>query len=286
MPQKLTPREIAQLVKDVAAAGDPARGEAIYRRPALACMACHAIAGGGGKVGPDMVSLGASSPVDYIVDSLLSPSAKIKEGYHTVAVTMKNGTAISGTLVREGGGSIVVRDGTGKEIEIADARVQSKTIVPVSLMPPALTASLKRSEFLDLVAYLSSLGRDGAYKAPPNAFVRRWEIGDKVTFSRVDGSLPPAEIKGRTLRYTIEVTAPGRIAMLLDDSTSVIVKRVGDEGIIRGELYKIPGAHMVLDLPKGRHSFDVQVMSRRQVPLRIEVVEVPGSTGRATPVNE
>ncbi|MEC8942359.1 MAG: hypothetical protein VYC95_06475, partial [Verrucomicrobiota bacterium] len=175
---------------------------------------------------------------------------------------------------------------TGKEIEIADARVQSKTIVPVSLMPPALTASLKRSEFLDLVAYLSSLGRDGAYKAPPNAFVRRWEIGDKVTFSRVDGSLPPAEIKGRTLRYTIEVTAPGRIAMLLDDSTSVIVKRAGDEGIIRGELYKILGARMVLDLPKGRHSFDVQVMSRRQVPLRIEVVEVPGSTGRATPVNE
>ena len=146
-------------------------------------------------------------------------------------------------------------------------------------MPPALTASLKRSEFLDLVAYLSSLGRDGAYKAPPNAFVRRWEIGDKVTFSRVDGSLPPDEVKGRTLRYLVEVTTAGRIAMLLDDSASVIVKRAGDEGIIRG-------ARMVLDLPKGRHSFDVHVTPGRQVPLRIEVVEVPGSAGRATPVNE
>ncbi|MBP36713.1 MAG: dehydrogenase [Roseibacillus sp.] len=286
MPQQLTTRQIGQLRKDVIATGDPARGEAIYRRPALACMACHAIAGGGGKVGPDMVSLGASSPVDYIIDSLLSPSAKIKEGYHTVAVTTKDNTAISGTLVREGGGSIVVRDGTGKETEIADAQVQSKTIVPVSLMPPALTASLNRSEFVDLVAYLSSLGRDGAYKAPSNAFVRRWEIGDKVTFSRVDGSLPPGEIKGRTLRYTIEVTTPGSIAMLLDDSTSVIVKRAGDEGIVRGELYKILGARMVLDLPKGLHSFDIHVTPRQQVPLRIEVVEVPGSTGRATPVNE
>jgi len=286
MPQQLTPGEIAQLGKDVAATGDPARGEAIYRRPALACMTCHAIAGGGGKVGPDMVSLGASSPVDYIVDSLLSPSAKIKEGYHTVAVITKDNTAISGTLVREGGGSIVVRDGTGKVIEIADARVHSKTVVPVSLMPPALTASLNRREFVDLIAYLSSLGRDGAYKAPPNAFVRRWTDGDKVTFSRVDGSLPPAEIKGRTLRYTIEVTAPGSVAMLLEDSTSVIVRRAGDEGIIRGELYKILGARMVLDLPKGRHSFDIHVTPRQQVPLRIEVVEVPGSTGRATPVNE
>ncbi len=209
----------------------------------------------------------------------MSPSAKIKEGYHTVAVITKDNTAISGTLVREGGGSIVVRDGTGKVIEIADARVQSKTVVPVSLMPPALTASLNRREFVDLIAYLSSLGRDGAYKAPPNAFVRRWTDGDKVTFSRVDGSLPPAEIKGRTLRYTIEVTAPGSVAMLLEDSTSVIVRRAGDEGNIRA-------TRMVLDLPKGRHSFDVYVTPRRQVPLRIEVVEVPGSTGRATPVNE
>jgi hypothetical protein len=66
----------------------------------------------------------------------------------------------------------------------------------------------------------------------------------------------------------------------------VIVKRAGDEGIVRGELYKILGARMVLDLPKGLHSFDIHVTPRQQVPLRIEVVEVPGSTGRATPVNE
>lgn len=286
MPQKLTPPEIVQLVKDVAASGDPARGEAIYRRPALACMACHAIAGGGGKVGPDMVSLGASSPVDYIIDSLLSPSAKIKEGYHTVAVTMKNGAAISGTLLREGGGSIVVRDITGRETEIAESQVQSRTVVPVSLMPPALTASLDRSEFRDLVAYLSSLGRDGAYKAPSNAFVRRWKIEDRVTFSRVDGSLPPDEVKGRTLRYTIEVTTPGKIALLLDDPASVTVTHSGRETPIQASSGLIRKGRMVLDLPRGRHHFDVQVSPRRKAPLRIEVVEVSGSPGRARPVNE
>ncbi len=300
MPQKLTETELAQLVKDVAASGDPIRGEAIYRRPALACMACHAIAGGGGKVGPDMVSLGASSPVDYIIDSLLSPSAKIKEGYHTVAVTMKNGSTISGTLIREGGGSIVVRDGTGREVEIADAQVQSKTVAPVSLMPPALTASLDRSEFRDLVAYLSSLGRDGAYKAPSNAFVRRWKCADRLTFSRVDGSLPPNEVKGRTLRYTIEVTKAGRIAMLLVDPASVTVthsdKKIPIEASSglksRTDLQPatsqgvIRMGRMIVDLPRGRHYFDMQVSPHRKAPLRIEVVEVPGSAGRARPVNE
>ena len=300
MPQSLTKKELTQLVKDVAASGDPARGEAIYRRPALACMACHAIAGGGGKVGPDMVSLGASSPVDYIINSLLSPSAKIKEGYHTIAVTMKNGTTISGTLLREGGGSIVVRDGTGREFEIADAQVQSKTVAPVSLMPPGLTASLDRSEFRDLIAYLSSLGRDGAYKAPSNAFVRRWKIKDMVTFSRVDGSLPPDEVQGRTLRYTIEVTKAGRIAMLLLDPASVTFtlsdKKIPIEtssGLKpRTDLQPAPSqgvirmGRMILDLPRGRHHFNVQVSPRRKAPLRIEVAEVPGSPGRARPVNE
>ena len=263
-------------------------------------MACHAIAGGGGKVGPDMVSLGASSPVDYIINSLLSPSAKIKEGYHTIAVTMKNGTTISGTLLREGGGSIVVRDGTGREFEIADAQVQSKTVAPVSLMPPGLTASLDRSEFRDLIAYLSSLGRDGAYKAPSNAFVRRWKIKDMVTFSRVDGSLPPDEVQGRTLRYTIEVTKAGRIAMLLLDPASVTftlsdkkipietssglkprtdLQPATSQGVIRK-------GRIILDLPRGRHHFNVQVSPRRKAPLRIEVAEVPGSPGRARPVNE
>ena len=279
MPQQLTPAQIAELVKDVAAKGDAARGEAVYRRPALACMTCHAIAGGGGKVGPDMVSLGASAPVDYIVESLLAPSAKIKEGYHTVAVTTKDGAAISGTLVREGGGSIVVRDGTGKETELPDSKVQTKTVVPVSLMPPALTASLNRSEFVDLVAFLGSLGKDGKFKAPSNAYVRLWTLGDKPTYSRVDGSLPASEVKGKRVSYTIEVTAPGSIAMALDDPSTVNVSRAGDEGNIRA-------SRMVLDLPKGRHTFEVAVYPRRQLPLRIEIVEVPGSPGRAVPANE
>ncbi|MEZ6107138.1 MAG: hypothetical protein R3B96_13720 [Pirellulaceae bacterium] len=51
---------IADLVAEVATAGDPARGEAIYRRTQSQCINCHAIGGAGGKVGPDLLSIGAS----------------------------------------------------------------------------------------------------------------------------------------------------------------------------------------------------------------------------------
>jgi len=279
MPQKLSEQQIAQLIQDVEAHGDPARGESVYRRQQLACMTCHAIAGGGGKIGPDLVSLGASAPVDYIIESLLEPSKKIKEGYHTISVITKDGSAVSGTLVREGGGSIVVRDGTGKEIEIADGRIQQKVVVPVSLMPAGLTASLKRHEFVDLVAFMAALGKEGDFKAPSNAYIRKWSIDDQPIYSRVDGSLPADAIRGKTVRFTIDVTAPGTIELRLNDTSAVRVTRDGHAENIRAE-------RMRLTLSEGRHTLAIDVRKGRQVPLRVEVAEVEGSAGRATPVHE
>ena len=65
------------------------RGELIFRRKDLNCLTCHAIAGAGGAVGPDLTSIGASAQVDYLVESLLQPNKAIKEGYHSLVVTTK-----------------------------------------------------------------------------------------------------------------------------------------------------------------------------------------------------
>ena len=53
--------------------GDAARGEAVFRRADIGCFKCHAIGGAGGQLGPDLGSIGASSPVDYLIDSMLEP---------------------------------------------------------------------------------------------------------------------------------------------------------------------------------------------------------------------
>ena len=50
----LTPTELNQLVTEVAAKGDPARGELIFRRADLNCMSCHSLSKAGGEVGPDL----------------------------------------------------------------------------------------------------------------------------------------------------------------------------------------------------------------------------------------
>jgi len=175
MKMALTPAEMEAMMQQVATVGDAHAGEAIYRRASLQCVVCHAIGGAGGVIGPDMVSIGASAPVDYLIESLLEPSQKIKEGYHTTLVTLKNGDSFAGAIAREDTNELVVRDAVGKENRIPKTEIASNQISPVSLMPPGLTAQLREDEFIHLVRFLSELGKDGDYKTPSNRFVRHWQ---------------------------------------------------------------------------------------------------------------
>ena len=95
-PRKLAAREMAQMVAEVGRQGDPVRGERIYRRKDMLCQKCHAIAGAGGQVGPDLTSIGASAQVDYLVESLLEPNKAVKENYHCTSDHHHEGTAAIG----------------------------------------------------------------------------------------------------------------------------------------------------------------------------------------------
>ena len=70
-PRELSADEMQALVAEVAEKGNAHRGEAIYRRKELNCLKCHAIGGAGGRVGPDLLSLGSSAQIDDIAESLL-----------------------------------------------------------------------------------------------------------------------------------------------------------------------------------------------------------------------
>jgi len=268
------------MMQRVAEKGNPHKGEEIYRRAQLQCIVCHAIGGAGGVIGPDLVSIGSSAPVDYLVDSLLQPSVKIKEGYHTTLVTLKNGQAFAGAIAREDANEIVIRDAVGNENRIAKAEVASNQISPVSLMPPGLTASLREDEFVDLVRFLSELGKDGDFKTPSNRFVRQWQMlsphertrddighyGRKIfaedfdgyvwlpLYSTVSGELPAVEAldvvgRGRN-RYAVtrtflDVKKPGMIKLK-------VTGKLADLDLFHGgKEIKLPehGTEAILDLP-------------------------------------
>ncbi len=172
---QLSGADLQAMAREALAKGDAARGELIYRRTELACVACHAIGGAGGKLGPDLTSIGASAPADYLVESLLYPSAKIKEGYHSAMISMKDGQEHSGMIVRESATELVLRNAANQDVSLAVSNVARRTSVG-SLMPAGLIDALLPEERLDLMKFLTQLGKPGAFDAAKGGVARAWKL--------------------------------------------------------------------------------------------------------------
>jgi putative heme-binding domain-containing protein len=172
---QLTTADMQKLAEEAMAKGDAARGEHVYRRAELACVSCHAIGGAGGKIGPDLTSIGASAPPDYLVESLLYPSAKIKEGYHSALIATKDGQEHSGMIAKESDTEILLRTADNKEVSIPTKDIARRTSVG-SLMPAGLIDSIVPEERLDLIKFLTQLGKPGPYDAAKGGVARAWKL--------------------------------------------------------------------------------------------------------------
>ena len=252
MSQQPSSADMAKLIERVRTEGDPHRGETVYRRADLQCIACHAIGGVGSPIGPDLVSIGASAPVDYLITSLLNPNDKIKEGYHTTLVSEKNGNAHTGGLVSESDTEVVLRDYAGQMNRIARTDIKNITISPVSMMPPGLTTGLREDQFIDLVRFLSELGKDGDFKVSAKPIIRdylvlqphprtvdgmghygtavfaekfegyEWQTyGSKVSGELLPSELPKVRGRGRNTWGVARfgITQKGKVKLKINDTT-------------------------------------------------------------------
>ena len=138
-------------------------------------MKCHAIGGAGGQVGPDLASIGASAQVDYLVESILLPNKAIKENYHSLAIATDDGRVITGVKVRQTPDQLILRDGEDREIMVPLASIEEQT-AGGSLMPAGLIETMTRSELVDLVRFLSELGKAGPFAIGNAPVVRRWQV--------------------------------------------------------------------------------------------------------------
>jgi putative heme-binding domain-containing protein len=309
-PRTLTAQELQALVTDVQRHGDPARGERIYRRQDTTCMKCHAIAGAGGQVGPDLVSIGASAQVDYLIESILLPNKAIKENYHTLVVTTNDDRLFTGVKVRETKTELVLRDAEDREVAIPIKDITTRD-QGRSLMPEGLADSLTRGELIDLVRFLSELGKVGPYAVGKAKVVRRWQVLDATpparallrqgaaavgnspgltwspAYGTVSGVLPLEDLprldgpRGGAMlgvaRCQLDVSTGGPVALRLNSARGLTVWLDG--------LPLEAGERMTLDVKPGTHTLTFAVdLARRRAGLRCELDEVPGSPARVNAV--
>jgi len=157
--QNMTAAEVLVFADDVRARGDARVGAEIFRRPQLGCIACHSVNGQGGKIGPDLSTLGTAQPLEFIIGAILDPQKEIKEGFMSVEVVTEDGEEYQGRQVRETGEELVLHDVLqNKEVRLRRDAIKEKRQAG-SVMPAGLADGLTRNEFRDLVRFLSELGK-------------------------------------------------------------------------------------------------------------------------------
>ncbi len=301
--QGLEARLIAELAARAAASGNARRGEQVFRRGELACTTCHAIGGAGGRVGPDLTSIGASAPMDYLVESVLMPSARIKEGYNAVIVETRDGEEITGTLARETPEELFLQTAAGVEVSVAKGNMERRETGRLSIMPSGLVELLPERDRLDLFAFLGRLGKPGEFDASRGGVARFWRVANVVhtdvqnnqadwfwktplrdnrwtpLYSLVSGDLPGPLIEGAikaeawtskvavVLATEIEQAAAGVVHFRLAESPA----EVWVEGRYLGK-----GPELAGNLPSGRHRVIVK-LDPQHLPERIRL-EAEGAT--------
>ena len=311
-PKPPTPDEVKQIVKDVMSEGNAARGELVFRRADLGCIKCHALNKAGGQVGPDLGPIGGSSPVDYIVTSILNPNQAIKEEYLTKVLTTTSGKVITGIVYRRDKNVVILKDATGQYVRIPVSEVEEETN-GASLMPEGITRLLPRSELLDLMRFISELGKPGPYAASQVPTIRRWkklrvvpdslrgaipnreifretiprtskESWDQV-YSLVDGRLPLDELAGNGgalwLQGEFRVTQKGPLTVEVDTAglPGPIAVWIGEEA--HDQHTSIP-----VDLPNGRRPITIRIpalgnsVSSTPHYLKVEIRKPSDSKGQ------
>ncbi len=128
---------------------------------ATRCVVCHRFANDGGATGPDLTQLAGRFSLKDLAEAMVEPSKVISDQYKASVVETLAGTTVSGRIVSESGGKLVIvtdpEDST-KVVEVAKADVDAIKPSTTSLMPDKLINVLNENEVLDLLAYLLSRG--------------------------------------------------------------------------------------------------------------------------------
>jgi putative membrane-bound dehydrogenase-like protein len=133
--------------------GDHVRGQMLFNSAKAACNACHAIGYRGGRIGPDLTSIGQIRSERDLLEAIVFPSASFARGFESVVVTTTGGEAVTGVLKSEGD-VLVLGLVDGQERRIPRAEVADMQPGTISLMPAGLAEQLSRQELADLLAFL------------------------------------------------------------------------------------------------------------------------------------
>ena len=148
-------REVARVTRLVTTgAGDTGAGRQLFT---TRCAVCHTLFGQGAKVGPDLTGYERRN-VDFLVLSVVDPSAYIREEYTAFRVRTKGGQTLIGLITERGPNQITLEDAAQQKTVVPKDQIIEERALPTSLMPEGLLDGLSDQQVRDLFKYLSTPG--------------------------------------------------------------------------------------------------------------------------------
>ena len=148
--------------------GNAAHGKELFYGDAN-CSLCHMVEGKGGRLGPELTSVGGSRTPEAIIDSVRNPSRRLAWGlseatkefpqeYESVTVVTADGKQIKGVTMNEDAFSVQIMD-TNEQIHLLEKnKLRSFQKSRDSAMPKYNADTLSDKDLEDIVAYLIGVG--------------------------------------------------------------------------------------------------------------------------------
>lgn len=141
---------IAQYAPAVAAAGDVARGRAVFEAN---CATCHRVGGVGTDVGPDIGDSRARTR-EALLNDILDPDQAIDANYVAYTVAASDGTLYDGVIAAQTASSITLKGADGKAEILLRSSIDEVRSTGRSLMPEGFEAKITVEQMADLLTFL------------------------------------------------------------------------------------------------------------------------------------
>jgi len=153
--------ELLPAVKDLGVGHDWNQGRELFRK--AACGVCHAFASEseGTGLAPDLTGVASTFAREFILQSILDPSATINGRFTHTRFTLKNGDVVTGSVIDQVDKKIVVAPvmmNPQVTVDVAVADVKSEEPSPVSPMPAGLLTGFTKAQVIELMAFLDAGG--------------------------------------------------------------------------------------------------------------------------------
>lgn len=150
---KLTPEQILEHQAANETAGTPDAGRAIFDKQ---CAACHRFGEIGKDVGPDLTTIASRFKRKDLLESILWPSKIISDQYQSEMFELKDGSVVTGVIVRESAIAVFVRTAESPErpVQVPKGKIANRATSTVSLMPPGLLDGYTQAEIANLLAFV------------------------------------------------------------------------------------------------------------------------------------